>query len=228
MAKISLEKFIENTKGTRVDVPWQVNGSLKGQCVSLIQQYILQCLEQPAKARGNAKDWITSYVNEGLGFVADKPQKGDILVFSNDGVINGVAYGHIAICVDENTIYDQNNFRHDSGLAGYGNIFTTDYVVLRPNAELVEELVETPVQEQPVEQPTQKLQLPADAEKWRVYPMEKAPVVGNECGFILPSKFGGLEYDILGWSQPDVAIIQTRDFGQVQIYVAPETNAVIK
>lgn len=88
--------------------------------------------------------------------------------------------------------------------------------------------VEAPVQEQPVEQSMQKLQLPADAEKWRVYPMDKAPIVGNECGFLLPGKFGGLEYDIIGWSQPDVAIIQTRDFGTVQIYVAPGTNAVIK
>lgn len=222
MSKISLEKFIENTKGTRVDVPWQVNGSLKGQCVSLIQQYILQCLEQPAKARGNAKDWIQSYVDEGLGFIADMPQKGDIIVFPHDGVINGVAYGHIAICVDENTIYDQNNFRHDNGACGYSNIFTNDYVVLRPYAKLVEE-------PKPVEQPVeQKLYLPADVDKWRVYPMNVAPVVGNECGFILPSKFGGLEYDIIGWSQPDVAIITTRDYGTVQIYVAPKTNAVIK
>ncbi len=155
MSKISLEKFIENTKGTQVDVPWETKSKLKGQCVSLIQQYILQCLEQPAQARGDAKDWITSYVNEGLGFVADKPRKGDILVFPNDGVINGVSYGHIAICVDENTLYDQNNFRHDNGLCGYGQIFTTDYVVLRPYAELIEETkpVETPVQESIEEQP---------------------------------------------------------------------------
>ena len=57
MSKISLEKFIERTKGTRVDVPWKSDGHLKGQCVSLVQQYLLQCLEQPSKPRGNAKDW---------------------------------------------------------------------------------------------------------------------------------------------------------------------------
>jgi len=78
------------------------------------------------------------------------------------------------------------------------------------------------------ESTTQKLILPETAESWRVYPMDKAPVVGNECGKILPSKFGGLEYDILGWTMDNVAIIQTRDFGQVQIYVAPETGAIIK
>ena len=71
------------------------------------------------------------------------------------------------------------------------------------------------------------LHLPADAERWRVYPLDKAPVKGNECAFIKPAKFGGLDYDIIRFSQPDVAVIQTRDFGTVQIYVAPSTGATI-
>lgn len=74
----------------------------------------------------------------------------------------------------------------------------------------------------------QKLYLPASADSWRVYPLDKTPTVGNESGKILPSKFGGLEYDILDWTMPNVAVIETRDFGQVQIYVAPKTGAVIK
>lgn len=85
--------------------------------------------------------------------------------------------------------------------------------------------------ESEVKEPTpqyQKLILPSNAESWRVYPMDKAPIVGNECGKLFPSKFGGLEYDILEWSMPDVAIIQTRDYGQVKIYVAPLTGAIIK
>lgn len=72
------------------------------------------------------------------------------------------------------------------------------------------------------------LYLPSSATSWRVYPMGVTPVVGNECGKLLPSKFGGLTYDIEGWSQPDVAIIQTRDFGKVQIYVAQSTGAIIR
>ena len=212
MSKISLEKFIERTKGTRVDVPWKSDGHLKGQCVSLVQQYLLQCLEQPAKPRGNAKDWINTYVNEGLGTRTTSLRKGDIIVFPNEA--NG--YGHIAIFVD-GRISDQNNLRHDNGCAGYCAMFSKDYVAIRPNAELVED--------KPV---GQTLSLPASADSWRVYPMGVAPVVGNECGKLLPSKFGGLEYDIKGWTQPDVAIIQTRDFGEVQIYVAGKTGAIIK
>lgn len=74
----------------------------------------------------------------------------------------------------------------------------------------------------------QKLYLPSDAESWRVYSLGVAPTVGNECGFLKPSLFGGLTYDILGWSMDNVAIIETRDFGKVQIFVAPETGAIIK
>lgn len=82
----------------------------------------------------------------------------------------------------------------------------------------------TPSQPQPS---VQKLHLPADAERWRVYPLNVAPVKGNECGFIKPAKFGGLDYDIIRFSQPNVAVIQTRDFGTCQIYVAPSTGATI-
>lgn len=74
----------------------------------------------------------------------------------------------------------------------------------------------------------QKLYLPESASSWRVYKIGDKPVKGNECGFLKPSKFGGLEYEIIGYSLKDVAIIQTRDFGKVQIYVDKSTGAIIK
>lgn len=70
--------------------------------------------------------------------------------------------------------------------------------------------------------------LPASASRWRVYPTNKAPVIGNECGYLYPSKFGGLTYDILATPQTDVATIKTRDYGKVNIYVAKSTGAIIK
>lgn len=70
--------------------------------------------------------------------------------------------------------------------------------------------------------------LPASASSWRVYPTSKAPVVGNECGYLYPSKFGGLTYDILATPQTDVVTIKTRDYGKVNIYVAKSTGAIIK
>ncbi len=75
---------------------------------------------------------------------------------------------------------------------------------------------------------TKKLYLPAKANSWRVYPLDKAPYVGNECGFLRPSKFGGLTYDIIRYVNDSVVVIETRDFGTVQIYVAPDTGAIIK
>ena len=76
---------------------------------------------------------------------------------------------------------------------------------------------------------TQTLILPASATSWRIYPLDKAPVVGNELkNKLAPSQYGGLEYEIKGWSMPDVAIIDTQMFGRVQIYVAPKTGAIIK
>lgn len=70
--------------------------------------------------------------------------------------------------------------------------------------------------------------LPASASSWRVYPTNKAPVVGNECGYLYPSKFGGLTYEILATPQTNVVTIQTRDYGKVNIYVEKSTGAIIK
>lgn len=138
MNKISLEEFIKSTQGHRINVPWQEhNGSLAGQCVSLIQQYILHCLNQEAKARGNAKDWIETYVDEGLGVISDILEIGDILVFPNEGIIDGIPYGHMAIYVGDDKIYDQNNYRHDNGLSGITSLFSDDYVILKPKSTLI-------------------------------------------------------------------------------------------
>ncbi len=71
------------------------------------------------------------------------------------------------------------------------------------------------------------IHLPASVRTWRIYPLNKAPVVGNECGQLLPSKFGGLDYDVIRWVQENVAVIKTRDWGEVQIYVGADTDAII-
>ncbi|GAA0613942.1 hypothetical protein GCM10009001_33970 [Virgibacillus siamensis] len=71
------------------------------------------------------------------------------------------------------------------------------------------------------------LQLPSKAKSWRVYPLKVAPVKGNEKGFLRPAKFGGLTYEVLSNPEPHVYIIQTRDFGKVQIYAHPSTGAAL-
>ena len=66
------------------------------------------------------------------------------------------------------------------------------------------------------------LNLNPEADTWRVYAMNVAPVKGNECKELMPSKFGGLSYTVKGYTQPNVAIIETRDYGQVQIYIGKD------
>lgn len=57
---------------------------------------------------------------------------------------------------------------------------------------------------------------------WRVYPLNRQPVVGNEAGSLAPANYGGLSYEILE-DKGDIKIIQTQSFGRVQIY-APRDN----
>lgn len=85
---------------------------------------------------------------------------------------------------------------------------------------------------QPVATPTQstasaqRIFLPSAAAKWRIYPLDKPPVIGNEMAFLEPALFPpGLSYDILDRPQPNVVTIQTRDFGKGNIWVGPDTSA---
>lgn len=73
-----------------------------------------------------------------------------------------------------------------------------------------------------------KLYLPKEDDTWRVYPLDKPTIIGNECGFLRPKKFGGLTYDIIKMVNENVAVIKTEDFGTVQIWVAKDTGAIIK
>lgn len=72
-----------------------------------------------------------------------------------------------------------------------------------------------------------KLYLPSSATSWRVYPTNVPTTRGNEIGYLNPSKFGGLSYDVFGNPQKDVYTIRTSDFGLVNIYAAPMTGAVV-
>ena len=68
------------------------------------------------------------------------------------------------------------------------------------------------------------LNLSSNADTWRVYSLDKAPVKGNECSFLYPKKFNGLSYTIKGYTQANVAIIETRDYGKVQIYIGSDVS----
>lgn len=58
--------------------------------------------------------------------------------------------------------------------------------------------------------------------------MDKDVVVGGKWRILNKDYNGGLTYSIISIPRPDVSIIDTRNYGRVQIYVDPSTKAVIK
>lgn len=64
------------------------------------------------------------------------------------------------------------------------------------------------------------LWLKPHVDKWRIYPLNVVPKIGNEKNFVRPSQFGGLAYKIIGVTgYPQTVVIQTEMFGTVAIYV---------
>lgn len=70
--------------------------------------------------------------------------------------------------------------------------------------------------------------LPPAAGTWGIYRLNVQPVSKNIFARLNPGKFGPLTYRVERWVIPNqVAVINTRDFGPVQIYVAAGTGARI-
>ena len=86
------------------------NNKYKGQCVSLIQQYLNKVFGKGFKAYGNAKDWENNYPKEYFNKLAssEKLQEGDVLVY---GASYGGGYGHIALMDINMKFFDQNGIK---------------------------------------------------------------------------------------------------------------------
>ena len=82
----------------------------KGQCVSLIQQYLYKVFGVPYKPRGNAKDWAKNPLPDVLEKLPNTValQPGDILVYGSN---YGGGYGHIALIDINGKFYDQNGIK---------------------------------------------------------------------------------------------------------------------
>lgn len=106
------------------------NNKYKGQCVSLIQQYLYRVFDKPFSAYGNAKDWIYNYPTNYFTKLSanTKLQPGDVLVY---GASYGGGYGHMMIVSYDNKYYDQNGVKRLA--VGYRNTPFINYqCVLRP------------------------------------------------------------------------------------------------
>ena len=102
MGRISLKEFIKKTQGKVVG--FTDSNKHKGECVTLIQEYLRLCYDIPFKPRGNAHEWLKNLPKEGLAKVVKTPRYGDIIVWGTD-VAKG--YGHIAIYLEKGKYFDQ-------------------------------------------------------------------------------------------------------------------------
>lgn len=100
-------------------------GTYKGECVSLVQEYLSKVFSIPFSLRGNAKDWATNAnVLTYFERVSDL-QAGDILVYPTAG-----EFGHIEIYLGNNQSLGQN--RHLDRKVHEDQIWTKyQYVILR-------------------------------------------------------------------------------------------------
>jgi len=84
------------------------DGDLTGQCVSLVKWFGAEMcdLPNPGAARGNAKDFGNTLVNQGLAYevAANQRAQGDIVVWPLDGG----GYGHIGVLLSGDRVFEQN------------------------------------------------------------------------------------------------------------------------
>ena len=69
------------------------------------------------------------------------------------------------------------------------------------------------------------LNLNSNVSSWRVYPLNVLPIKGNECGFLNPEKNNGLSYTLCEQKNDKVVVINTENFGKVQIYIGKDVSA---
>ena len=84
------------------------DGDLTGQCVSLVKWFGAEMcqLPNPGAARGNAKDFGNTLVNQGLAYevAANQRAQGDLVVWPLDGG----GYGHIGVLLSGDRVFEQN------------------------------------------------------------------------------------------------------------------------
>lgn len=223
-------EFKERYLGKTVDV----DGAWGGQCVDLFNAWnrdynncYINCAPTGyarSLAENKANNGILNYFNE---TAINNMIEGTVVVY---GQCKFAPVGHVGFFIEDNGDGTfkclQQNYNNQQVVTINNNPYSGiigAFIPKQVQEEFNRKLEEQKKQEE-VKEETKYLNLNADIDEWRVYPMNVAPVKGNECKKIKPSKFGGLSYTIKGYSQQYVAIIETRDFGQVQIYIGPDTT----
>lgn len=223
-------EFKNKYLGKTVDV----DGAFGGQCVDLFNAWnrdynncYINCAPTGyarSLAENKANNGILNYFNE---TAINNMIEGTVVVY---GQCKFAPVGHVGFFIEDNGDGTfkclQQNYNNQQVVTINNNPYSGiigAFIPKQVQEEFNRKLEEQKKQEE-VKEEVKYLNLNDNIDSWNVYPMNVAPVVGNECFKLKPSKFGGISYTIKGYSQQHVAIIETRDFGQVQIYIGPDTT----
>ena len=121
---ISLQSFRERVIAQGGNIGNPVVNNYRGQCVSLIQQYLYQVFDIPYAPRGNAKDFVPPKFTK----VSGSPRAGDIVSW---GASKYSKYGHIGMIDDDNLYLFQN--RLGDGRVYRGRPLDGGYTIFRPS-----------------------------------------------------------------------------------------------
>lgn len=224
-------EFKEKYLGKTVDV----DGAFGGQCVDLFNAWnrdynncYINCAPSGyarSLAENKENNGILNYFNE---TAINNMIEGTVVVY---GICKFAPKGHVGFFIEDNGDGTfkclQQNYKDKQVVTINNNPYSGiigAFIPKQVQEEFNRKLEEQKKQEVKVEEKAKYLNLNANIDEWRVYAMNVEPVKGNECKKIKPSQFGGLSYTIRGYAQPTVAIIETRDFGEVQIFIGPGTE----
>lgn len=230
---ITTQQFVTEHDGDYVFIP----GYNSAECVALFWAFNKEVGKAEAySAPGAYNLWTTTdgdaYIWNTYDRITGELRYGDWVIWSGvTGPLQNSGSGHVAMFVSDNGDGTAQFFSQNPGPARAQRITLAGVVGALRLKSAAPKPTPAPMPTAPAPKPTPKpatLTLPATATSWSVYPLNKQPVKANAIGTLYPSKFGGLTYPIERWTQKDVAVIRTRDYGLVQIYVAPSTGARIK
>lgn len=120
----SLQAFREwaITQGGNIGNP--LVNTYRGQCVSLVQQYLYRVFAIPYAPRGNAKDFVPPNFSK----VSGSPRAGDVVRWPAS---NYSKYGHIGL-IDDDALYLYQN-KNGDGKIHRGEPIPAGYTLFRPS-----------------------------------------------------------------------------------------------
>lgn len=215
-------------RGLKVGIRYPYYAPVDVRCVNINRQYAFvwwQSVEKVRLADGSI-DYVTflcGHDNVINCYIGQSIKQGvQIGNMGNAGLADGV-HCHIEVGRGKQNTWIKNN----KGVYCIPNQMKLEDVFFMDNTNIMRGVAEWKYLKDVSNDNNNKnkyLNLNSNVDSWNIYPLNKVPTLGNQCGKLAPSKYGGLSYTILDYINSNVAIIQTSDFGKVQIYIGNDVS----